>query len=237
MKLSLRYRGIFMLTPFVVIPGCHDPVNNLDTDGAFIRQPGEFDRAAKIGSGPLLPPIRGASLDMAVVSIDAKGVQRPIREQVITSGVAKAGEQTRLTLETHQNGKITRKEAYLSDAEGLKMTAAGLGDGVSLRPPLPLVRYPVREGDVVSWSGVLKFRGASAPGTASSRISGQEIAPGGGEKMEAYRVDTIIQTTIQGRQTPFFTTRWLAPGVGIVHQRNYGSEVWTERTLIRHRIP
>jgi hypothetical protein len=237
MRLLPAPRSVLLLTPFFVIPGCQDPVANLDTDGAFLRRPGERPHGVTMGAGPLLPPTPGASLDMAAVVIKAQGPQKPVREQVVTSRVEKTGEQAHITLETRRNGTITRREVYESGAEGLSMTAAGLGDSVTLSPPLPLVRYPVTEGDVASWSGVLKIRGISAPGTAYSRVSGQDMVPDGDRQVGAYRVDTIIETTVRGRLVPFMTTRWFAPGVGIAHQLNYGRDAITRRVLVRRRVP
>jgi hypothetical protein len=237
MRLPLYRRGVLLLMPLFIIPGCHDPVANLDTDKAFLRQPGDPLQGVAIGSGPLLPAIKGATFDMGVLVTNAQGPQKPLREQIVVAGVKKAGEQTRVTLETRRNGKVTRREVFVSDAEGLKMAAAGLGDSVSITPPLPLIRYPVKEGDVISWNGILKFRGTSAPGTAYSRVSGQDMVRDGKRQVGAYRVDTLIETTIAGRLVPFMTTRWFAPSVGIAHQWNYGSDAFIERILIARRVP
>ena len=59
----------------------------------------------------------------------------------------------------------------------------------------------------------------AAPGTAASRVSTIETIKTPAGSFAAYRVDTIITTTVQGQQIYLYAARWLAPGVGLVQQR------------------
>jgi hypothetical protein len=112
---------------------------------------------------------------------------------------------------------------------------------VSFAPPLPLIRYPIQNGDTLTWSGILKTRAGSVPGNAYSRVSGQDTTTTGIGDVGTYRVDTVIQTTVQGRLTPFQTRRWFAPGIGIVRQWNQqvinGNGFLIDRTLRKRTGP
>jgi len=120
-------------------------------------------------------------------------------------------------------------------------TSSGINGSVSFAPPLPLIHYPIQDGDTLTWSGVLKTRVGSVPGNAYSRVSGQDMTMTGVGEVGTYRVDTVIQTTVQGRLTPFQTRRWFAPGIGIVRQWNQqainGNSVLIDRTLRKRTGP
>jgi hypothetical protein len=245
MRLSVLPCSVVLLTPFVIImPGCGDPVESLEMDQAFLRRPGEKPAGVKMGSGPLIPTTKGTTFEMVLTPLarDDKDLPRLSPEQIAVTRVEQAAGQTRVTLQTQQNARGTRQEVYLSGSEGLEMAATvGANGGVTFVPPLPLVRYPIQNGDTLTWSGVLKTRAGSAPGNAYSRVSGQDVTPTGIGEFGTYRVDTVIQTTVQGRLTPFQTRRWFAPGIGIVRQWNQqainGESVLIDRRLRRRTMP
>jgi hypothetical protein len=150
----------------------------------------------------------------------------PARTTITVLGPRKVGEQTGVAVEFRQGPKTVREEVYLSNDKEVSLIAAGFADKMSITPPMPLYRFPLKEGDVVSWSGLLRFKGTTAPGTAYSRLSSRDRVKTLAGEFPVWRVDTVISTNVEGQPIALAASRWLSPGLGMVKQRwYYGNQV------------
>ena len=94
-------------------------------------------------------------------------------EEIVTTSRPVGGFKETI-IETQARGRAVRQETFRWNDEVTQMASAGFADKVTLEPPLPLFRNPATPGDTLSWSGVLRFKGANAPGRGASRISGTD---------------------------------------------------------------
>ena len=231
--MNRRFIVAAMIAPLLSgIAGCKEPVENRATDNAYLRVPGAEPSPLPMKAGDAMPLKAGASWRMQLRQGD-----KVAEETEVVSALKPAGDGENITIETRVGNRPVRQEVLRRTSDALQMAAAGFSEKVILNPPLPLYRIPMTIGSALPWNGVLQFRGANAPGTGCSRISGAEsvVTPAG--KFNAYRVDTVINTTIQGHPASFRVTRWLAPGVGQVRQRTRVGASEVEKTLLAYTIP
>ena len=253
MRLFLRlYRaGVLVLAGALLSAGgCtgrENAVEDKGTDTAFLRYPDGTQGAAtpdpnapELASGPLFPVGVGSHWEMQTrqgmvqANSAVSGVQmnRQGSEKITVAQKVMVGEQSgalfniTATGSTNQKAGGTRQETYAVKPDGLFLLAAGSTTGhMTMSPPLPLVAYPPKEGQPLQWSGVLHYKDQTVPAASVSRVSRVQIikVPGIPKGVAAYRVDTVISTTLLqnglSQQVSFPTTRWLAPGIGMVQQK------------------
>ena len=215
-----------------LVSGCRNVVEFTNTrkDEAYLRSPGQQFKTEEITEGSLFPMATGSHWQMHV-----QGGDKQSTEDITVVGPIQIGENAGIALQMSHNGKPDRQEVYRSDKKGLLMVAAGTpNDRMTLSPPLPLLHLPIKEGETISWSGVLHYRDTAAPGTALSRISGRSTVKTPAGSFDSYRVDTIINTTVQGQQVAFPTTRWFSPGVGMVKQKLLAGQTVVIKEMIRY---
>lgn len=192
-------------------------MKNEGSDNSFIREPGAKPPDVTMRKGPLLPLTPGTRWVMDLKS----GIRQGSEEvAVIEAKVPGNGKPAQATLEQRQRGKVYRQEIFALDDKALTMVAAGSPeDRMSMNPPIPLAKFPLQPGTYARWSGVLRMRSVSAPATALSRVAGVELVKTPAGTFGAYRINSVIHTTVEDKPVSFHTTRWIAPGVGIVKQK------------------
>jgi hypothetical protein len=90
---------------------------------------------------------------------------------------------------------------------------------MQMSPPIPLFHLPLKQGDTIAWDGILHFKTMSSAASALSRVTGAVSVNTPVGKFNAYRIDTMISTMVDGQSAAFPMTRWVAPGVGVVQAR------------------
>jgi hypothetical protein len=160
---------------------------------------------------------------------------KPATEEISVGKVMTLGKATGVALDIRQNGKLTRQEVFKEQADGLYFVGAGASDKMEISPPICLVKYPVKDGEAVTWSGILRFKGTNAPGTAFSRVSARDTVKLPGGTFPVWRVDTVISTTVEGAQVAFPTVRYFSPGIGIVKQKTLAGETLLEKQMVRYQ--
>ena len=222
----------------VPLGGCMDPVENRATDNQYLRAPGEKPAHMEVPDKPVFPLSQGSRWEMALRSGDKMGT-----EIVDANGTEQVGGRTGTVMEQRQNGDVYRQEIYAVDPKGVWLLAAVTKDKaknklekMTMNPPIALIHLPIKEGEFTPWEGVLNYQNTSAPGTALSRIGSPEKVKTLAGSFVAYRIDTIITTTIQGKQVSFPTTRWVAPGVGIIKQKLLAGNTILYKELKSYKI-
>lgn len=221
----------------IVLSGCKaEHLESSGVDDAFLRLPNEKSTETPIAGGPLILTTTGAQwtylTQTEIRSRDVTQAATPKmgQEQVVVSGQKTIGKSTGTAFQVFQNGKAFREEVLRLDDQGLSLVAAGIssgssaGDTMTITPGIPLVEFPIREGATTSWEGILRLtkNNVQAPGYAHSRVSGRETIElklkSGVKKVEAYKVETMISTTVNRRPIYLYTARWFTPGMGMVRQ-------------------
>jgi hypothetical protein len=123
-------------------------------------------------------------------------------------------------VEFRKNGQLWRREVYRDTPSGLFLTAMAEDDKPMMRlsPPVPIILYPLKEGNEKAWIGSFRYGEVSFPANGYSRISALEKVAGPTGKNLAYRTDTLISINQDGNIIKFPTLRWLAPGTGFVRR-------------------
>ena len=233
----VRCLPLAALPGIALVAGCKEPVDNLATDNAYIRVPGAVPTPFAMETGPLMPLKAGATWEVQLKQDERLGRETDIVSTLRSDKSDKGF--TDAIVETRVQGRPVRQEIFRMAGDETLMVAAGFSEKVTLSPPLPLYKEPVIVGAALPWAGVLQFRGVSAPGTGCSRITGRESVqtPARPSPFPTYRLDTVINTTIQNHPASFRIVRWLAPGVGIVRQRTSIGATGVEKTLLSYKIP
>lgn len=147
---------------------------------------------------------------------------KPFAEQVVVTGPVTVLGRAGMHCNILRGGRIWRKEIYRETSQGADLLAFGdaSSNRIELNPPMPLLRYPLKEGAEVRWEGILSIRGKRLQATGYSRVSAREnvVVPAG--RFVSYRIDTVLTIPSGAKATHFPSIRWLASGIGFV-KRGY----------------
>jgi hypothetical protein len=204
-----------------VLTGCEAPPPVGGPDMKFLTTPLEGEDTKGV-SQSLLPLTKGNSWQMTsyVPQDNLKNSDKITMVGPITiDGFAG----TEVTIQ--RDGKKWRREAYRLVNNELQLIAAQdeNSDLMRYNPPIPLLKYPVHEGDSVGWSGSFRLGKTELPAQALSRISGTEKIKTPAGVFTTYRVDTVLVVTQGENEIRFPVVRWLSPGVGFV-RRGYADK-------------
>jgi hypothetical protein len=122
-------------------------------------------------------------------------------------------------------GKESGGEVFEEDTKGLYLQKGRFLYGpkaseaiMAMDPPLALIKYPMREGEMVNWDGKLRYKDNVYPARGASRMTRRETITTQQGKFEAYRIDTRIYT-IDQRTAYTLTMRWFVPDRGMMQMR------------------
>ncbi|MBC8103399.1 MAG: hypothetical protein H7Z41_12540 [Cytophagales bacterium] len=233
--------------------GCGEAVKNSGEDEALIHLPGETSSmVTKAKQGALLPVAAGGSWQNRVTlrRMGSDGGQDPVLDNVgrpIPASLEKAtlvarrplaggGSSVLIHIQQEKQAKPYRTETFRVDAKGIYLSAIGGAQSLTATPALPLVRYPVREGSTAKWTGTVQIGKSILPAQSHSRVAYAEEVSFAQRKVIAYRVDTMLVASINGRQAAFPMSRWFAPGVGMVRQRFLSGNIAMTKELVAYRI-
>lgn len=223
--------------------GClGEAIENKGEDDAFLRvETGSLPTVEYSASQNLFPVRAGDWWDYQVQTAKQgdNGTQTasdpPYRERLVVGGPANVDGREGVRFDTIRRGKRVRSETYAHGPDGLYLLGAGTTETVSMTPPLPILTYPAVEGADTAWDGLLTFAQSNAPGNSHSRMSSQETVKTPAGSFETRRVDTVIDTNLNGQRIIQIESRWLCPGVGVVRQESRVGAALTVRTLIGYR--
>jgi hypothetical protein len=123
------------------------------------------------------------------------------------------------------NGQIREGEVFQEGAEGLFLqkglflySTKAEEAIMEMEPPLTLVKYPMQEGDLLLWSGNVRYQGNIYPARGASRMTRKETIKTAQGQFDAYRIDTrIYSVDLQTAYT--LTMRWFVPERGMMRLR------------------
>lgn len=205
---------LFLLIPLFFLTGCYEDKRPDGPDIAYLA-PVLPKKSEEDPQPPLLPLQKGAYWEMTSLS-----EKRKSQDVIKVMGPVREGSVSGIEVATFRASKKWRREIYTADKKGLALAAmqdetSGL---MELSPPLPISRYPVREGDTLTWNGTLRLKKVLWPAKALSRISAYESVMTPAGRFKTYRIDTMIVINHTRGDISFPSVRWLAPGIGFVRR-------------------
>ena len=221
LRKACRVSALIAFLP-LALAGCHsEAFMDGGPEGHFLTSTPPPVKAADL---PLLPLTTGTTWNMAL------GVKGAIKIEGRVAGQDAAGN---ARVEFRKNGSLWRREVYRNTPTGLFLTGMGEDEKpmMQLSPPVPVLRYPLHEGDGQSWSGTFRYGTITYPAVSFSRLSAIEDIKTPVGKNRTYRVDTLITINQDGRLIKFPTLRWMAPGIGFIRHnfvdegRNYVADL------------
>jgi hypothetical protein len=124
-------------------------------------------------------------------------------------------------MQTTYKDKLVSVRVYALAPKGLMLVALGSGEPLRFDPPLPMLRFPLKAGDVAKWRGTLVGKKIKQAASALVRVGGAETLTQDNTKRLAYRVDMVIvisrsKDKVERQQT----TLWFAPEIGLVREQS-----------------
>lgn len=120
------------------------------------------------------------------------------------------------TIEVSAGGKLTNKQIWRVSKDGIFQVAAGLKLD-KLTPPQPLVKFPIKEGDKYSWTGVGTVAAKPAQMKADYVIKGSRLVDTEMGQVQALLVESVTEITIDKNQKGASAlSMWFKPGTGLV---------------------
>jgi hypothetical protein len=135
------------------------------------------------------------------------------------------GDRTLYPMTRRVNGKVREGEVFQEKAEGLFLqkglflySTKAEEAIMEMEPPMTLVQYPMQEGELILWSGNLRYQGNLYPARGASRMTRKETIKTAQGQFDAYRIDTrIYSVDLQTAYT--LTMRWFVPERGMMRLR------------------
>jgi hypothetical protein len=236
--------GAAVLAFLFLSTGCGEAIQNSGEDDSFIREPGRDSGTASkatSNSGPLLPLKPGISWRnrVTVRRIGTDLTQTLGFETVVSSGqISLAREKSiGLRLQTKpENNTISRTETFQITKSGIFLASVEGEQVLTATPALPIVSYPIREGEIKQWKGVLRLSDKNYPCRGYSRVRSQEEITLLRGKVTAYRIDSMLIADVNGRKAYVPMTRWFAPGVGMVRYRYASGTTEVTKETVSYKI-
>ncbi len=151
-------------------------------------------------------------------AIVAGNGQRRTGQAEVTLRISKVSDANggkQVTLDVLTGGKLTNRQGWLLTKDGLFQNQTGLKlDPV--KPPQPIAKFPIKEGEVTKWAGVGTFGDDhQAKQTSELTTKGSRLVDTDMGQVSAILFQSV--STIQTTKTKGTTemSLWLRPGTGI----------------------
>jgi len=221
-----------LLLTLLVMVGCKDVRIDSGSDSKFLHTPEALFAPLPAPEKTLLPQGVGSHWTYRLT-----GAETGTEEQLLTERRADGT----VKIEGRRVGRPVHVEFYLSTPQGVSLAGAGEKDLLMMTPPLPIFQLPFDADKTLEWQGGISVPKGSVPGRGWSLVRGQETVTVPAGTFLAYRTDTTLEANVSGQLALFLTSRWFAPGVGIVKTRYVIRQVGQAeqqfaRELVRYKL-
>ncbi|WP_309709507.1 hypothetical protein [Armatimonas sp.] len=210
----MKFHYLPLLCFIPLLTSCKNVRIASGADDNFIHLPEEINTKPISPEKSLFPtPVGGYWIYRLV---NTKGDQEKVVAQPrrIVEGVEA------VVLTSAQISGPPREELFkITSQEITHLSSTGGNDKVTMKPPMPLLQFPLNFDKSIAWQGGVLVRGSLVPSKGHSRLKAIEKVTVPAGTFTAYRVDSILETTTSGGASTYWTTRWFAPGVGMVKVR------------------
>jgi hypothetical protein len=119
----------------------------------------------------------------------------------------------------YRNGKPVQVEKYNADASGVYCIATGAGAACLYNPPIPVLQFPVKNGNVWNWKGSFQTPNGSLQAESISRLTGPiSLKTADSTYNEVYEIKTNFVVHKKDGPSAITSIQWYKPGVGMIRQ-------------------
>ncbi len=212
---------VLTLVVLSLLTGCKNLRISSGEDDSYIHLPEELKASPPPPSKSLLPATVGNSWTYQLSTGEGREEKSTVATPRIINGVS-----TVVILNTVTDSNTPkappREELFqITKTQISHISSSGGADKVTLKPPMVVIRFPMNYDDPLEWQGGVLLRNSLVPSRGRSflRVVESVTVPAG--TFTAYRVDSVLETQLREGTSIFWTTRWFAPGVGIVKTRYF----------------
>lgn len=217
----------FALICLLLVAGCKETNSVNNEDAHFLRDMETEPTPQTADLGSLFPAHPGVRFSNQYVS---ESFARTETTRFV--GMRRLGSRTCAVFESlNSDGKPYRTEWYEIRPDGVYLAQAGGSDRIALDPPFLVLPNPLQAEREHPWEGVMTFRGIAMPARGSTRFRDQLPMSLPIGTVNAVRVESVLRAMVDGRTITFPTTRWFAPGYGIVR-----SDFQVDRSAFRREM-
>jgi hypothetical protein len=121
----------------------------------------------------------------------------------------------KVTIEMTTGGKVSNRQIWGINKEGIFLLATGLKLN-ALTPPQPICRFPVKTGDKYTWSGKGKIGDNVADMTTQYEVKGNRIVDTEQGQTKALMIESATILKSKGTVGESRLAVWIRPGSGVV---------------------
>ncbi|MBC8135355.1 MAG: hypothetical protein H8F28_05630 [Fibrella sp.] len=217
-----RYARIGVLTLAIIttLSGCDNDAKGGSggKESDFITENPSKKTELPKGTGPLWSLTPGKSW-RTITMRQQKNVDSEIR---VVGPYRVVDGRTGMMVRSSRAGKPFRIEIYQTDPSGgMKLLALGETEKKLLvfSPAIPVLKYPVKEGEYLQWSGTARLEKQEFGAIAFHRISAVDSVKTPFDTILAYRLDGIISLNSGTQRVDYPAVMWFVPGKGVAQRR------------------
>ncbi|HVT13792.1 MAG TPA: hypothetical protein VHE55_16130 [Fimbriimonadaceae bacterium] len=169
----------------------------------------------------LFPTSKGSTWVMHTI---VPGQPAPLDAHVAVISEAKSGGTKTAVFEYKVNCVTIQAETYIVTADHVARRSSGKEGSSVLKPPMPIIEYPMKVGKNWSYHGTVTVPSAEGgqlelQSEATLKVAALEEVKTGAGTFKAYRVDLKGSVTgPDGSKQELVNSYWFAPNVGMVKQ-------------------
>ena len=119
----------------------------------------------------------------------------------------------------YRNGKPVQVEKYTADASGVYCIATGAGASCLYNPRMPVLQFPVKNGNVWNWKGSFQTPNGALQAESISRLTGPiSLKTADASYNNVYEVKTNFVVHKNDGQIAITSIQWYKSGVGMIRQ-------------------
>lgn len=136
----------------------------------------------------------------------------------------KVGDNVEFSMEVTVDGEVRDRTDWRIGPKGFFQTASR--SGKKFNPPLPIISFPIKFDEPLTYKGSGPFPGASSQGNqkVAIRVRGVETVSTLMGEMEALAIESITAFEVNGVKAQTTARLWITPDYGIVR---YAEEIRT----------
>ncbi len=165
----------------------------------------------------LLPASKGSQWVYSVEALDA--FARTTASTSVTyrvDEVSKTSGSTTAKISVHGPDGVLDRATWRISPNGIDQTT-GEASNLPFEPPLPIVKFPLKDGETWTYSGKgPRPTGGAGPFTQSFRAVGAEEVDTGVGRKQAFAIESTSKWTADGKNFRAEYKSWWAPDTGLV---------------------
>ena len=210
----MKVYPLLLLCVLPLLASCKNVRIASGADNNFIHLPEEINTPPALPEKTLFPTPLGGYWIYRLVN--TKGEQEKV---VVQPSRIVEGSEAVVFASAQASGPPREELFKITEKKLTHISSSGGKDKVTLKPPMPLLQFPLNFDKSIAWQGGVLLQGALVPSKGHSRLKAIEKVTVPAGTFTTYRVESILETTIPGGANTYWTTRWFAPGVGLVKVR------------------